>query len=63
MALLFLSGGHVVRKLEPIQFPYFGVGKRAFRVGGVSLGDRYSMSYAYLIGLLKLVIHRQGVEP
>ena len=32
-------GGHVVRKLEPIQFPYFGMGRGAFGVGGVVLGD------------------------
>jgi len=33
-----IIGGHVVGKLEPIQFLYFGVGKRAFGVGGVGLG-------------------------
>jgi hypothetical protein len=30
-----LFGGHVVRKLEPIQFPYFGMGAGAFGIGGL----------------------------
>ena len=48
-------GGHVVRKLEPIQFPYFGVERGAFGVGGIGLGCRYSMGYWCLIGLLRII--------
>jgi hypothetical protein len=28
-------GSYVVRKLEPIQFPYFGMGAGAFGIGGL----------------------------
>lgn len=51
----YLFGGHSVRKLESIQFPYFGMGEGAFGVGSIGFGCRYSMGYGRLIGLLRII--------